>query len=98
LTEDPRARAIALLEAAHTFPVDYDVSVITVTEELVVTQVRAAVEHGLDQPLGADAYRTVLSGGGRYTSHRFTIRCSSPDAVLDLYERLRMIEGVKSIL
>jgi putative lipoic acid-binding regulatory protein len=98
LTEDPRARALALLEATHQFPVDYPVSVIAVTEELVVAQVRAAVEHGLDQPLAADAYQTVLSGGGRYASHRFTVRCASAEAVLDLYERLRKIEGVKSIL
>ena len=98
MSEDPRARALALLEATHQFPVDYSVSVITVTEELVVTQVRAAVEHGLDQPLAADAYQTVLSGGGRYASHRFIVRCASAEAVLDLYERLRKIEGVKSIL
>jgi putative lipoic acid-binding regulatory protein len=95
---EERARAIALLEATHQFPVDYAVSVIAVTEESVVAQVRAAVEHGLDQPLGDDAYQTVLSAGGRYASHRFTIRCATPEAVLDLYERLRKIDGVKSIL
>jgi putative lipoic acid-binding regulatory protein len=98
LTEDPRTRAIALLEATHQFPVDYAVSVITVTDEAVVAQVRAAVELGLEAPLAADAYQTVLSGGGRYTSHRFTVPCATPDAVLALYERLRKIEGVKSIL
>jgi len=98
LSDDPRARAIALLEANHQFPADYPVSVITVTEETVVAQVRAAVEFGLPAPLAEDAYQTVLSGGGRYASHRFTVRCVSPEAVLDLYDRLRRIEGVKSIL
>lgn len=98
MTEDPRARAIALLEATHQFPVDYAVSVITVTEEIVVAQVRAAVEYGLPEPLAEDAYQTVLSGGGRYASHRFTVRCETPEAVLELYDRLRKIEGVKSIL
>ena len=98
LSDDPRARAIALLEATHQFPVDYLVSVITVTEETVVVQVRAAVEVGLEAPLDEGAYQTVLSGGGRYASHRFTVRCASAEAVLDLYERLRKIEGVKSIL
>jgi len=95
---DERARAIALLEATHQFPVDYPVSVIAVTEETVVAQVRAAVEFGLPAPLAAEAYQTVLSGAGRYASHRFTVRCETPEAVLELYDRLRKIEGVKSIL
>jgi len=98
LTEDPRERAIALLEATHQFPVEYDVSIITVTEETVVAEVRAAVEFGLDAPLPDDAYQTVLSGAGRYASHRFRVPVSSAEEVLDLYERLRKIAGVKSIL
>ena len=96
--EDPRARALALLEATHQFPVDYSVSVITVTEEIVVAEVRAAVEVGLSGPLPDDAYETVLSGGGRYVSHRFRVRVASAEEVLALYERLRQIEGVPSIL
>jgi putative lipoic acid-binding regulatory protein len=96
--EDPRAAAIALLEATHKFPVEYDVSIITVTEETVVAEVRAAVEFGLASPLPDDAYETVLSGAGRYSSHRFRVPVASAEDVLALYERLRRIEGVKSIL
>lgn len=96
--EDPRARAIALLEATHQFPVEYAVSIIAVTEEAVVAEVRAAVEFGLAEPLPADAYETVLSGAGRYASHRFRVPVASAEEVLALYERLRKIEGVKSIL
>jgi putative lipoic acid-binding regulatory protein len=98
LSEDPKERAIALLEATHKFPVEYDVSVIAITEETVVAEVRAAVEFGLAEPLPEDAYETVLSGAGRYASHRFRVPVASAEEVLALYERLRKIEGVKSIL
>jgi putative lipoic acid-binding regulatory protein len=96
--EDPRARAIALLEATHQFPVEYAVSVITVSQESVVAAVWAAVQFGLERPLGDEAYETVLSGAGRYTSHRFKVPVRTAEEVLALYERLRQIEGVKSIL
>jgi putative lipoic acid-binding regulatory protein len=96
--DDARARAIALLEATHQFPGEYPVSVIVVNVETVVAEVRAAVEFGLAQPLGDDAYETVLSGGGRYSSHRFRVWCQGAEDVLALYERIRRIEGVKSVL
>ena len=98
MSEDPRERAIALLEATHKFPVEYHVSVIAVTEEAVVAEVRAAVEFGLPEPLSPDAYETVVSGAGRYASHRFLVPMASAEEVLALYERLRGIVGVKSIL
>jgi putative lipoic acid-binding regulatory protein len=96
--EDPRARALALLEATHEFPVEYAVSIITVSEETVVAEVRAAVEFGLPEPLPEHAYETVLSGAGRYASHRFKVPVASAEEVLALYDRLRVIAGVKSIL
>ena len=95
--DDARARAIALLEATHQFPVEYQVSIIAVSDEVVITQVRAAVEHGLEEPLPEGSYVTVQSGAGRYASHRFLIPVRTAQDVLDLYERLRKIEGVKSI-
>jgi putative lipoic acid-binding regulatory protein len=98
LTEDERAAAIALLEQTHKFPVEYQISVIVVHVETVLLAVRAAVEHGLDAPLGEDAYEVVMSSGGRYSSHRFTVLCRTPEEVLALKDRLRRIEGVKSIL
>jgi putative lipoic acid-binding regulatory protein len=98
LSDDARARAIALLEATHQFPVDYPVSIIAVTDDAVIAQVRAAVELGLDKAIPDDAYERVLSGAGRYSSHRFKVPCRNAEEVLALYERLRKIEGVKSIL
>jgi putative lipoic acid-binding regulatory protein len=95
---DERARAIALLEATHQFPVEYDVSVIARNEQEIVAAVRAAVEHGLPAPLADDAYQTVPSSGGKYSSHRFRVPCSGAEDVLALYARIRAVEGVITVL
>lgn len=96
--EDPRRRALALLEATHRFPLQYHLSVITVTDDGVISAVWAALQSALEAPLGSDSCQTVVSGAGRYTSHRFRVPVRSAEEVLTLYERLRTIEGVKSIL
>jgi putative lipoic acid-binding regulatory protein len=93
-----RSRAIALLEATHRFPVDYDVSVIAVNVEAVVAEVRAAAEEGLAAPLGDGAYQSLPSRGGRYASHRFRVPCRDAQEVLALYERLRRVRGVITVL
>jgi putative lipoic acid-binding regulatory protein len=98
LTDEERAAAIALLEKAHQFPVEYSISVIAVHVETVVAEVIAAVEHGLEGGLSEDAHEVVMSSAGRYSSHRFRVLCRTPEEVLALKERLRRIEGVKSIL
>jgi putative lipoic acid-binding regulatory protein len=99
LSDDARARAIALLEATYQFPVAYAVSVIIENTEEVFVQVRAAIEVSLDQPLPADAYQSGgQSSAGRYASHRFQVPCARPEDVLALYERLRQVKGVRSLL
>lgn len=98
MTDEERAAAIALLEQTHQFPVEYPISVIAIQVETVVAEVRAAVEHGLESPLADDAYEVVMSSRGRYASHRFRVLCRTPEDVLALKDRLRRIEGVKSIL
>lgn len=98
MSEDERARALALLEATHKFPVEYAVSIISINQEIVISQVRAAVEHGLPAPLDDSKYVTVLSAGGKYSSHRFSVLCQSAEDVLALYQRIRGVKGVVSIL
>ena len=98
MSDDERARAIALIEATHQFPVDYPISVIALNVDAVVAEVRAAVEEGLDQPLGDQAYDSVMSKGGRYSSHRFKVPCRGPEEVLALYDRLRRVKGVITLL
>jgi putative lipoic acid-binding regulatory protein len=98
LSEDDRGRALALLEATHQFPTEYPVSVISLNLEEVVADVRAAIEHGLPQPLPDQTYETVMSRGGRYSSHRFKVPCQGPEDVLALYERLRRVKGVVTVM
>jgi putative lipoic acid-binding regulatory protein len=96
--EAERAKAIALLAATHQFPVAYDVSIIAMNVDTVVEDVRAAVEHGLPEPLGDEAYQTVPSKGGRYSSHRFKVPCQTPEDVLALYARIKRVKGVITVL
>jgi putative lipoic acid-binding regulatory protein len=98
LSEDDRARAIALLEAAHEFPLLYPLSVITRNVESVVAEMHAAAAHGQTTAVPGEDYQTVLSSGGRFRSHRFTVPCRSAVDVLALFDRLRQVEGVVQVL
>jgi hypothetical protein len=92
-----RERALAVLRAAHKFPVVYEISVITVTTSEVTIAVRAAVEYGLFV-LGEDDHQQIPSKGGKYTSHRFRVPCAEPEEVLALIARVRSVEGVITTL
>ena len=96
--EDERARAIALLEATHEFPVEYDISIIAINAEMVGIEVRDAVVLGLTAALPEDAYENFPSSGGRYLSHRFRVPCRTADDVLELYARVRRVKGVVTVL
>jgi putative lipoic acid-binding regulatory protein len=100
LSDDERARALALLEATHKFPGLYPLSVIALSGTEVATAVREAIEEGLGGvPLAEDALETsVPSSGGKYASHRYRVPCQSPADVLDLYARLRKVPGVVRLL
>lgn len=95
---DDRTRALALLKANHRFPVEYYLSVITVSEEAVFVAVRAAVEQGLPVPLGEAAHVKTPSRGGKYTSHRFRVMCQTPEDVLLLYHRVKQVSGVVTVM
>ena len=96
-TPEDKARALALLEATHQFPVEYAVSIITLNDDVVVTEMRAAVEEGLEESLSEESYERVMSRGGRYTSHRFRVPCRQAQEVLDLYDRIRRVRGVITV-
>jgi putative lipoic acid-binding regulatory protein len=95
---DERERAIALLEATHQFPVLYHLSVITLSSDEVLSRVREALQEGLGQPLGDHGYETVPSRGGKYASHRFKVPCRRAEDVLAIYERLRQVDGVVTVM
>lgn len=95
--DDPE-RFRELLAASHTFPGPYLLSVITINEAGAVDALRGALaeRHAL---LGDDATWTLTeSRGGRYVSHRVTVRCESPDDVLALYATVRVLRGVMTVL
>ena len=95
---DERSRAIALLEANHAFPTDYALSVIARNaEEIAARVVAAAFEEG-DSERPPGAHERLPSSGGKYVSHRLTIRVEDAEHVLRVYARLRAIEGVLTIL
>ena len=95
---EERARAIALLEANHAFPTDYALSVIARNAEEVAARVVAAAFEGAAEERPPGAHETLPSSGGKYVSHRLTIRCEDAEHVLRVYARLRAIDGVLTIL
>jgi putative lipoic acid-binding regulatory protein len=95
---DEREKALALLAATHQFPVAYELSVITMSSSEVFEAIKAAAADGLSEPLPPDAHQMVPSKAGKYTSHRLRVPCATPEAVLELYARLRAVAGVVTLM
>jgi putative lipoic acid-binding regulatory protein len=95
---EARRRAIELLEANHTFPGDISVSVIARNDEAIAAAVLAAANAALPQPLAEGAYERHPSAQGKYVSHRLNVPCASAEAVLELFARLRAVDGVITVL
>jgi putative lipoic acid-binding regulatory protein len=95
---EERSRAIALLEANHAFPTDYALSVIARNADEVAARVVEAAFEDVETERAAGAHETLPSSGGKYVSHRLTIRCEDAEHVLRVYARLRAIDGVLTIL
>jgi putative lipoic acid-binding regulatory protein len=89
-----RQRAIELLEANHQFPGDFSVSVIARNDDGVEAAVVAAAGAGLS----SDTHERKPSAGSKYVSHRLVVAVSDAGAVLDLFARLRAVEGVITVL
>ena len=95
---DGRRRAIELLEANHEFPGNFSLSVIARNDEAVTTAILAAASVGAEKAFEADAHERKPSAGGKYVSHRLIVSVPTADAVLDLYARLRAVDGVITAL
>jgi putative lipoic acid-binding regulatory protein len=91
-----RRRALELLEANHVFPGPFFVSVIAQNDPAVERAVLAAA--GLADDRDADAHDPKESSGGKYVSHRLRVDVASAEAVLDLFARLRAVDGVIKVL
>jgi putative lipoic acid-binding regulatory protein len=98
VSEDDEKRTRDLLEANHTFPGDYPITVIALNSEDVTAALVDSVQEGLGAPLGDDARETRSSSGGKYLSHRLRVPCASSADVIRLYERIRRVQGVVTVL
>jgi putative lipoic acid-binding regulatory protein len=102
-SEEARARALALLESTHAFPCAYSVTVIAFNHVTVTAEVRRAAYGGPDSPDGPDdgvgaTHQSRESSGGKYLSHRLAVTVPDARSVLELYARLRLVEGVVTLL
>lgn len=95
-SEADRRRAIELLEANHVFPCDFSISVIARNDEAVAEAIVAAVREVA--PLRAGGHERRESGGGKYVSHRLVVACTTAEKVLELFARVRAIDGVVTVL
>jgi hypothetical protein len=72
--------------------------VIALFTDEVTFAVRAAVDAGSAGPVADDAYVQVPSKAGKYASHRFRVMCQTADEVLDLFVRVRSVQGVITLM
>ena len=93
---DERKRAIDLLEANHAFPCEFFVSVIARNEDGVEAAVLAAARG--DAVHASVAHERRASSAGKYMSHRLEVPCASAEEVLQLYARLRTVDGVITVM
>jgi putative lipoic acid-binding regulatory protein len=93
---DARARASALLEATHQFPCAYFLTVIALHDAGITERLVEAVKR-IDEE-SHRPYSSQPSSGGKYVSHRFSVRVSGAHEVLELYEVVRTVEGVVTVM
>jgi putative lipoic acid-binding regulatory protein len=95
---DDEKRSIDLLEANHVFPGIFPLTVIALNSEAVTAALLSSIEAGLPEPLHAQARESRLSAGGKYASHRVRVPCAAAADVIRLYERVRLVDGVVTVL
>ena len=98
MSDDDEKRILDLLEANHKFPGDYPITVIALNSEDVTVALVESVQQGLAAPLADDARETRSSSGGKYLSHRLRVPCASAADVIRLYARIRLVQGVVTVL
>ena len=98
MSDDDEKRSLDLLEANHTFPGEYPLTVIALNTDEVTAALLKSVEEGLAEPLAEAARETRSSSGGKYLSHRMRVPCASAADVIRLYARIRLVQGVVTVL
>jgi putative lipoic acid-binding regulatory protein len=97
LTDDEK-RTIELLEANHSFPGDYPLVVIAHNADQITAAICASVAEELGAPVDDQARESRPSSGGKYLSHRLSVRCQEAADVVRLYARLRRVDGVVTVM
>ena len=96
---EARARALALLEATHSFPCAYSFTVIGHSGTLGVDAVeRAAMPDEVARAGAKIVHETKESAQGRYVSHRLQVPVQQATDVLEIYARFRALAGVVTVL
>ncbi|MEZ4235592.1 MAG: DUF493 family protein [Myxococcota bacterium] len=90
--DDPRERALALLEAHHTFPGPYEFRVV------MRPPARGAVLGAVMSAAGSGAVLLDVSerasAAGNYLSLRLRVQLEGAERVLDVYEVIRAVDDV----
>jgi putative lipoic acid-binding regulatory protein len=95
LPEDPRERALLLLDTHHTFPGPFEFRVVVRPEG------RAPALEALVAKVGADRVHPQSerpSAQGNYLAVRVKVEVAHAADVLDLYELIRAVPGVVTVL
>jgi putative lipoic acid-binding regulatory protein len=93
-------RARALLEATHAFPCEYFLMVIARSDDSITERLVAAVNQATGRALDASGKDVILrpSAGGKYVSHRFSVQVQHAGEVLRLYEVVKGVAGVITVM
>lgn len=96
LADDRRVRAIALLEARHSFPGPFEFRIVTRPDgKAPVLAALVAVAGGAERLVGLTERS---SAAGTYVSLRARVQVDRAEHVLDVYEVLKQVDQVVTIL
>lgn len=96
LADNRRERVIALLEARHRFPGPFEFRVVTrPADRAVVLSALSAAAGGSERLLDVGER---ASCAGTYVSLRVQVQMDRAEHVLDVYEVLRQVEQVVTVL
>lgn len=88
-----RERSLELLNATHTFPCEFTIKVIGKSDDDFIQRVVDAVNEaaGAKEPT---RYQTRITPNGKHASITMEPVLKSAEHVLEVYERLKSVDGV----
>ncbi|MBA2663534.1 MAG: DUF493 domain-containing protein [Bradymonadaceae bacterium] len=92
-----RSSLLDKLKAVHEFPGSYVFKVIGTNSPEFISRVVQAAVIVLGEP-SEISISTRESSGGKHLSVTLTVEVHEAEAVLDIYELLRVVEGVRFLL